>query len=87
MAESTIYRKCLSCGGDGLRPEERPEGSAGAPSYACPQCNGTGRREMGTIDLSDLEDAIADVLDKCNDILDKCNDILEKVNEQHGQNH
>jgi len=65
-----IENRCLDCGGVGTKPTS----DTNATPIACTACEGTGYKEVGSIDASDIED-------KFNDILDKCNDIFEKVSE------
>ena len=61
---------CPHCQGTG----KKPTSDINPSPIDCLHCSGTGLRDVGIVDMSDMED-------KLNDILDKCNDIFEKVNE------
>ena len=69
MAIYDLRHTCAQCGGGGLVTIWLDGAITGTSE--CPMCGGTGKMIIGQVDLSDVDDAIADVMDKYNDIFEK----------------
>jgi len=78
MAIYIVQQTCAQCSGTGVQPGGGGPGAPGPQTCTWPGCNGTGKYEVGYIEI---DPSTNDLQNKHQDILDKLDDIWEKLNE------
>jgi len=74
---ASVFNKCWRCQGVGTIPISDVQGG----SNTCNVCGGSGKLEIGEIDIENLETAVADIAGKVDDVINKQADIKTKLDE------
>jgi len=75
---ASVFNICWRCQGAGTLPIIESEGDT---TIVCNVCGGSGKLEIGEIDIEDLEATVADIEGKVDDVIAKQADIEAKLDE------